>query len=483
MNALDHTNTDFDDPNVSRGAIYRALVRDAYLQVIDNAVFKVLLGLVLLMVALTFVIGFRQDGVEVLFGMFKYDYEQFLGTFGFAFGVIGGDNTNETIVRAIQNLFTTVISGSFGALFAVVATSFFLPRMLERGSADTLFSKPVSRGALVVSRYLASLIFVSLLTVVLVLGMYLGFAVSSGYTNPEFLWSGPMLIYLFAILSAFSTFWGAMTRSSIATLLLTVLSWWGCVGVHGGWLIWEFVEHNERVDSSIDGARFDDPTLATDTAASDEYGPVVSVVRGVVEGLHYALPKTGDAAQLTELVRKTLHGEIRTLVGGVNMRNQMLQVYEQADGAYVVVSPDGSEALYPDARGTDIETGGRRPLFLRIGEDGSLEAWVPTSMRDMRRGREEAEEAEAAGSDGEADGETAGDETAAWPPSWTEPTDIVPPDEIDFGLEDPATFLQRRFVWGQSDWGFSPIFSFLSSLLSSAVLVLLAIWRVRRIDF
>lgn len=490
MSTLDHTASVFDDPDISRGAILRSLVRDAYLQVIDNAVFKILLGLVLLLVALTFVVGFRADGVEILFGLFRYDYEQFLGTVGWMFGVIGGENTNETIVRAIQNIFTTTISGSFGALFAVVATSFFLPRMLERGAADTLFSKPVSRGALVVSRYLASLIFVSLLTAVLVLGMYLGFAVSSGYTDPQFLWSGPMLIYLFAILSAFSTFWGAMTRSSIATLLLTVVSWWGCWAVHGGWLWWEFVEYAESSEFGMDrDDKFDDDPAKVEgelsnssTESSVGYGPVVGAIRSVVEGLHYALPKTGDAAQLTELVRKTLHGETRTLLGGVSMRNQMVQIYEQADGAFVVVSPgginpNGSEAVYPDARGTDIETGGGRPLYLRVADDGTLQAWVTESMRDMRRAREAMEDAEAN------DQALGGSEAESWPPSWATPTDIVPPDEIDFGFEDPATFLQRRFVWGQSDWGFSPVFSFISSLLASGVLVLLAIWRVRRIDF
>jgi len=462
-----------------RSHMYRALVRDAFLQVLDNTVFKVLLALVLVMVALTFVIGFREDGIHLLFGLAVYDYDWFLRSFGFFFGAIGGSNVNETIVQSLQDLFTTTIGGTFGALFAVVATSFFLPRMLERGAADTLFSKPVSRGTLVLSRYVASLIFVSLLTVTLVVGMYLGFAVSSGYANVEFLWSGPMLVYLFVILSAFSTFWGAMTRSSVATLLLTVLSWWGCAGVHLAWLAWDFFDFLEARDSVELTERGERELLTDDEqrqAAEDEPGPVLAAflqgLRFGVDTAHYVLPKTGDAPALTQLVRKTLHGETRELLGGIALRGSMLQVYEQADGTIVVASVGGDEASFPDGRGTDIEIGGMRPVYLRVEEDDEMRAWSVVS-RDDRSARRDYERAL----------EDGGPVDASWPPTWTSEVEVVPPDEIDFGLEDPVSYKERRFTWSEPALGHNPIFSLLSSLLSSAVLVLLAIWRVRRIDF
>lgn len=473
MNSLDTT----DAPELRKGHMYRALVRDAFLQVLDNTVFKVLLALVLLMVALTFVIGFRQDGIHLLFGVVVYDYQTFLGSFGWMFGAIGGDNTNETVVRTIQNLFTTTISGTFGALFAVVATSFFLPRMLERGAADTLFSKPVSRGVLVLSRYVASLIFVSLLTLVLVLGMYLGFAVSSGYTDIEFIWSAPMLIYLFSILSAFSTFWGAMTRSSVATLLLTVLSWWGCVGVHAGWLFWDYVEVIED-SGAFDETDDEDDSLAEDADEKVETDEEPSVFLGALKtGLdvaHLVLPKTSDASDLTDLTRKTLHRETRTLLGGIGLRHYVLQVYEQADGTIIIASPgpQGNEATYPDGRGTQLEVQGTRPVFVRISEEGDLEAWSVLTREDREAQREYRRAVE--------DGEVVDE---AWPPAYASPAEIVKPDEVDFGMEDPATFKSRRFTWDQSELGYSPVFSLISSLLSSGLLILLAIWRVRRIDF
>ena len=44
----------------------RALIRDALAQVLDNKVFRILMVLTFLMVALTFVIGFREDEVNLL---------------------------------------------------------------------------------------------------------------------------------------------------------------------------------------------------------------------------------------------------------------------------------------------------------------------------------------------------------------------------------------------------------------------------------
>lgn len=486
MNALDRTQDGMHDmehagDDVSRGNVYRALVRDAFLQVLDNTVFKVLLAIVLLMVALTFVIGFREDGIHVLFGFAVYPYDDVKGILGPLFGAIGGDNINVTVIRGFQGIFTSTIAGKFGALFAVVATSFFLPRMLERGSADTLFSKPVSRGALVLSRYVTSLVFITILTTVLVVGMYLGFAVSSGYTDVRFLWSGPMLVYLFAILSAFSTFWGAFTRSSVATLMLTVISWWACWGVHGGWFVAEYIAYTNTTEQGRamlgnEGADTDDGAdAATDEANADDEGPgpILSALLTGLDVAHLVLPKTGDAPLLTELVRQTLHSETRTLIGGVDLDRFTLQVYERADGTIVIVSPTGSESTFPDGRNSNIEIEGMRPVYLRVDTDDTIEAWSasPREARTALREREEAIE----------NGEEV--EELSWPPSWTSSVDVLAPDEIDFGMQDPDTFQRRRFVWSQPQLGFNPVFSFFSSVLASAVLVLLAIWRVRRIDF
>lgn len=468
---------------LSRSVVYRALARDAYLQVADNLVFRIMLVLVLVMVACTFVIGFRDDHIAILFGLGKIEYDTVIGGIGGFFGVIGSENRSATFVEQIQSSFATSIAGSFGALFSVVATSFFVPRMLEKGAADTLFSKPVNRGVLVLSRWFGAIVFVAILAVVLVFGMWAGFAVASGYTDPRFLWAAPMLIYQFALLSAISTFFGALTRSSIATLLLTVLSWWGCVAVHAAWLF--FFEYLTTMEER--GIDFGEMERAEAEAAADgtsgeprsvenaEPQAFVQFLDDVVTIGHYVLPKTGDAAELTELVRKTLHGENRTLLGGIELRGQTLAVHERADGAIVVRSPEGNEALFENGRGKLLEMDARRPVYVRVNDDGSIEAWS-VSPRDARRYRE------AQGTDVTGEPAVEADRPVELPTEAV-PATIVSAEDVDFGITDPATYYRTRFTWEQSDLGYSPQFSFFSSLGFSALLLLLAVWRVRRIDF
>jgi ABC-type transport system involved in multi-copper enzyme maturation permease subunit len=457
------------DAAISRGRVYVSLMRDAYLQVADNLVFRIMLGVVFAMVASTFAIGFRDDHVSLLFGLGKLDYESVLGSVGWFFGVVGTENRAATFVEQLQQSFANSIAGTFGALFSVVATSFFVPRMLEKGAADTLFSKPVTRGVLVLSRYFGSIVFVGILSTVLVFGMWAGFAVASGYTNPRFLWAAPMLIYQFALLAAFSTFFGALTRSSIATLLLTVLSWWGCIGTHTVWLL--AFEYAPAMNELGRSERAEGDENEPEAGPADEH-PLVAFIGDVVTIGHLVLPKTGDAAEVTELVRKTLHGETRTLLGGVSMRNQTLAVYERSDGGIVVTSPEGNEALFTQGRGALLTMEARRPVFVRVGLDGTIEAWTG-SPRDARRAAEELEGAE--------DGEGGGAPTEV--PDWATPAEVVPASEVGFGRDDPITFYRRRFTWDQEELGYSPLFSLASSLGFSLVLLLLATWRVRRMDF
>ncbi len=472
------------DAELSRGVVYRALARDAYLQVADNLVFRIMLVLVLVMVSVTFVIGFRDEHIAILFGVTTIEYDTILGGVGGFFGVIGTENRSATFVEQIQSSFATSIAGSFGALFSVVATSFFVPRMLEKGAADTLFSKPVTRGVLVLSRWFGAIVFVAILAVVLVFGMWSGFAVASGYTDPRFLWAAPMLIYQFALLSAISTFFGALTRSSIATLLLTVLSWWGCVAVHAVWLFaFEYMAAMEQRGIDLGAEmRNEGPSDRPEGTEGEprrvenaEPHPFVQFLDDAVTLGHYVLPKTGDAAELTELVRKTLHGENRTLLGGIELRGQTLAVHERADGAIVVRSPEGNEALFENGRGKLLEMDARRPVYLRVNDDGSIEAWS-VSPRDARRNRE------AQGTVDDAEPAVEADRPIELPTEAV-PAEIVSAEDVDFGITDPVTYYRTRFTWEQTDLGYSPQYSFFSSLGFSALLLLLAVWRVRRIDF
>jgi hypothetical protein len=203
-------------------------------------------------------------------------------------------------IQALQAVFVQGLAGTFGIMIALAATAFFVPRMLEKGEADTLFSKPVGRFVLLLARYSSGVLFVGLLAFVLVLGMHLGFLLRSGYSDPAFLWSVLSLVYVFALIHAFSTAVGVLTRSAITALLVSVLFFGfnGCV--HS---LWKNKEH--AVATVIEQAEANDSEEARQ-AERDLDQPIVKAIALFLDSVHYALPKTGDADVLTNQLRRAV---------------------------------------------------------------------------------------------------------------------------------------------------------------------------------
>jgi ABC-type transport system involved in multi-copper enzyme maturation permease subunit len=186
--------------------------------VLDNMVFRILAVLIVLFVLPTFLLGFREKEIVVCF-FWHFEYADWMARIGTLFG----NDVQSGMITWLQSAFIDTLAGGVGMLFCVVATSFFMPRMLEKGYADTVFSKPLSRNALMLSRYFAGILFVALLSMVLVGGQYLGFTLVSGYSDTGFLFSVFTLIWLFMMLHAVSLLAGVMTRSAIAAVMMVIL--------------------------------------------------------------------------------------------------------------------------------------------------------------------------------------------------------------------------------------------------------------------
>jgi ABC-type transport system involved in multi-copper enzyme maturation permease subunit len=175
-----------------------------------------------------------------------------------------------------------IING-FGAtivlLIGVVITGFFIPNMLRKGALDLVVTKPISRTALLVYKYVGGLSYMAILTVATVGGIWLVLAVRSGYWDPSFLLLIPILTFTFAILYAFSTLVAVFTRSSIAAILLTVgfAFFLYLVGV---------------IKFQLDDFRAD----------PKNQGEVNQTFAAIVDGIHYVLPRYKDVDRLTTKV-------------------------------------------------------------------------------------------------------------------------------------------------------------------------------------
>jgi ABC-type transport system involved in multi-copper enzyme maturation permease subunit len=135
------------------------------------------------------------------------------------------------IVFWVELLLANLVAGLGGMIFAVIVTASFVPDMLQRGRLDLLLSKPISRPALLVYKYLGGLLYVFLSAVYLIGGCWLALAVRSGRWDPAFLWSIPVLTLSFAVLSSFSIWLGVLTRSALVSILSTLGLWFVSSGV------------------------------------------------------------------------------------------------------------------------------------------------------------------------------------------------------------------------------------------------------------
>lgn len=315
-----------------KAPIAQALVMDAWQQVLDNRVFRLLLGVTVVLVAPTFLIGFHSTHVEFLWGLGgSITYTDFVSILPPEFQRIS-DRIEEpgiALIQMLQDLIVTSFAGTMGVVLAIAATSFFMPRMLERGAADMMFSKPVPRWALLLSRYFSGLVFVAALSFLLVIGMYLGFRVTSGYNDPGFLWSSLTLVYLYSALHAFSLLVATVTRSSVAAILLTIVlfSFSGCV--HGAWIGKEQYLHDDRLQAMRAAALINegveepelepesDTPAPEDLPAGDETsrtppdveddipGPWLDRIYFTLDFFHYVLPKTTDASFLIRMLKES----------------------------------------------------------------------------------------------------------------------------------------------------------------------------------
>ena len=484
--------------------IARALLRDAFAQVVDNLVFRLLVVVLAVCVLPTFLVRIDEQGLLIALFL-RYEWDDIGGKF-LELGA-GGQDFHLWLIERIQTGVSDQLAGKLGVLLCVVATAFFVPRMLEKGAADTLFSKPVSRGALLISRYLAGLLFVTVLAVGLVGGMHLGFRLVSGHSLDGFLWSIPMLVYLFAVMHAFSVLVGVVTRSSVAAILLTAVFFMGTSCVHAGWEIKQFFVDNELAES------------LDEDLTEEELPGFVRVLGGALDVAHLALPKTRDARRLTELLRDELQRPPADEAGP--------ELLEPESGLSVAAPPEGFARLVrgPFHRDGAVWTapepgGGETRLALEPAEPdfehpkAAVRALEERLARDPEATDLEPLRAPLAGRAGqglrwreERPGGTRRrerwyfqgqghlfafdldvDPTVATTPEF-DPTltdfvgglgfagDVDPFEEID-----PWKAYEQRFAWG-APLPYNAWFSLASTVLFALVALAVGWWRLARIDF
>lgn len=314
----------------------KALVLDAYYQVVDNTIFRLLLVLEALIISCFFLVSFGKEQVSILFGAWNFSYADMFAARGMHYS--SNADVQGIAVQAVQQVVVETLSGSLGMIVCLCATSFFMPRLLEKGAADIVFAKPVSRLALMLSRYVSGLFFVGILAVLGVGGVWLGLAVSSGYNDPGVLWGALTLLYLFAILHAVSILIGVLTRSTVAAMLVSILFFVVNGSFQGAWLGCTYLREagvtNPRTDA-------DPEERAASEAAAKSESAFERSLRVSLQTYHLLMPKTGDADVLTQKLRRSVEGETWKLTDPV----AKVTIPHAPAGLALVQPPEGTTTV------------------------------------------------------------------------------------------------------------------------------------------
>ncbi|MEM8872986.1 MAG: hypothetical protein AAGD32_01895 [Planctomycetota bacterium] len=191
-----------------------ALLIDAYRQVNANKLFWVTLALSLLVAGAFGLVGFGDEGMTLPFfgpvlppAVFAYiDKATFYKLMFLTFGV------------GIWLTWAQII-------LALVSTANIFPDLISGGSVDLYLSKPIGRLRLFVTKYIFGLMFVALQATAFTLASFLVLGLRGGVWSPGIFLAVPVVTIYFSFLFCVLVLIGVVTRSALASILLTILLW------------------------------------------------------------------------------------------------------------------------------------------------------------------------------------------------------------------------------------------------------------------
>lgn len=200
----------------------KAIFVDAYRELNAKKLFWLTMGLNLLAVVLFASLGVNERGFSVLFWTIE-------GLFNSSM------MSKETFYKFEFITWGVPYWLSWGAtILALISTAGIIPDMISSGAIEPMLSKPIGRVRYFLTKYLTGLMFVFMQILVFSLGCFLVMGIRGGAWELGLFLAIPIVLAFFSYLYAFCALMGIVTRSTIASLLLTIVFWLLVFIVHAG---------------------------------------------------------------------------------------------------------------------------------------------------------------------------------------------------------------------------------------------------------
>ncbi len=198
-----------------------AIFLDAYRELNSKKLFWIVLALSIVVVAAFAMIGLNERGLTVLWWTFPAPF-------------------NSTIISrelfyklAFSNLGVKFWLSWLSTILALVSTAGIFPDLISSGSIELTLCKPMGRLRLFATKYLAGLTFTALQVSLFSAAVFLVFGFRAGAWLPGLFWTVPIMVAFYSFIYCVCVLLGVVTRSTVASLLLTLLFWFVVIfGMH-----------------------------------------------------------------------------------------------------------------------------------------------------------------------------------------------------------------------------------------------------------
>lgn len=192
-----------------------ALLNDSYRELRAKRLFWVVLAISGIIVVGFGSIGFHETGFSILYGLKSYDND-----------ILRDGPFAQIFMQQIFGDFLVKVWLTWGAvILAVISTAGIFPDFLSQGAIDLVLSKPISRTTVFLTKYIGGLLFVFFQVLVFCVGAFfvLGFRADSW--DPKVFMAIPVVVAMFSYLFGVTTLAAVVTRSTLASLTVTILFW------------------------------------------------------------------------------------------------------------------------------------------------------------------------------------------------------------------------------------------------------------------
>jgi len=193
-----------------------AILHDSYRELSARRIFWLVLAISAAIVLGYGSIGFNAKGMSIGYGLYTFETAQ----------LAAGSPLIVPFMDFIFSQFILKVWLAWGAvILALISTASVFPDFLSGGSIDLVLSKPVRRSTIFLTKYLGSLMFVFLQSLIFCGGIFLVTGLRLGAWRWPMFWAVPIVLIVFSYLYCIMVLANVVTRSVLASLLLTALAW------------------------------------------------------------------------------------------------------------------------------------------------------------------------------------------------------------------------------------------------------------------